>query len=295
MATKTAGIPAIHPAARDAVNTPPSRDPKLMRRLYELVYKCRTITGKASHSSAGLEAVLAGVGAGLLPEDTLLAAESGPALQVAVGKSLSDLTVVLDQSPKEPDAASGEGCRILCAPPGGIRPLLAFSAGYASARQPEGKAGVSVVLCEEARSAWLRPVLEFCARKRMPLVVVTEHNLADSKARGVNSHFTGSGAERLPHMMVDGNDALVIYRVTQEALYRARHNGGPTVIECKTWRPLKRSRKEKTHPPKRVQSWIQPDALEHLERQMKARGFWSEEWKEAFVAEWEREIGAAQV
>ncbi len=294
MATETADLPAIHLAARDAVNTPPSRDPRLMRRLYELVYKCRSIeaqtasSAKANSSSAGLEAVLAGVGAGLLPEDTLLAAESGPALQIAVGQSLSDVT-----GSKEPSALSGDRCRVLCAPPGGIRPLLAFSAGYASDRQADGKPGVTIALCPEASLASSREVLDFAANKKLPLVIVTEHNLASGKTGRTTSGR--SRTERLPHMLVDGNDALVIYRVTQESLYRARHNGGPTVIECKTWRPVAGSRKGKTRPPKNLQRWIQPDALEYLERQMKARGFWSEEWREEFVAEWEGEMRAMQL
>ena len=39
----------------------------------------------------------------------------------------------------------------------------------------------------------------------------------------------------LPGIPVDGDDVIALYRVTQEAMTRARRGGGPTLIDCKPW------------------------------------------------------------
>jgi pyruvate dehydrogenase E1 component alpha subunit len=40
----------------------------------------------------------------------------------------------------------------------------------------------------------------------------------------------------LPGLQVDGNDVLAVYAATREAVARAREGGGPTLIECVTYR-----------------------------------------------------------
>jgi 2-oxoisovalerate dehydrogenase E1 component len=40
----------------------------------------------------------------------------------------------------------------------------------------------------------------------------------------------------MPGVEVDGNDVLAVYQAAAEALQRARAGGGPTLIECKTYR-----------------------------------------------------------
>jgi len=40
----------------------------------------------------------------------------------------------------------------------------------------------------------------------------------------------------LPGLQVDGNDVLAVYAASREAVERARADGGPTLIECVTYR-----------------------------------------------------------
>jgi TPP-dependent pyruvate/acetoin dehydrogenase alpha subunit len=42
----------------------------------------------------------------------------------------------------------------------------------------------------------------------------------------------------MPGLEVDGNDAVEVYEAAQEAIGRARRDGGPTLIECKTYRTV---------------------------------------------------------
>src|SRR4029077_14686786 len=40
----------------------------------------------------------------------------------------------------------------------------------------------------------------------------------------------------LPGIEVDGNDVLAVHAIASEAIRRARTGGGPTLVECKTYR-----------------------------------------------------------
>ena len=40
----------------------------------------------------------------------------------------------------------------------------------------------------------------------------------------------------MPGVTVDGTDVLAVYEAAQEAVRRAREGGGPTLLECKTFR-----------------------------------------------------------
>ncbi|MBI3850416.1 MAG: dehydrogenase E1 component subunit alpha/beta [Verrucomicrobia bacterium] len=52
-----------------------------------------------------------------------------------------------------------------------------------------------------------------------------------------NPHVAEHGiAYGLPAVAVDGNNVLAVQEATQEAVNRARSGGGPTLIECKTYR-----------------------------------------------------------
>ena len=57
-----------------------------------------------------------------------------------------------------------------------------------------------------------------------------------TKASG-NPHIAGArAAYGMPGVEVDGNDVLAVYQAAGEAVARARAGGGPTLIECKTYR-----------------------------------------------------------
>jgi 2-oxoisovalerate dehydrogenase E1 component len=79
-------------------------------------------------------------------------------------------------------------------------------------------------------SIWKLPVLFICENNQF----ATEVPFADASG----SAHVGRRGEMygLPGYELDGNDVLDIYRVAGEAVERARSGGGPTLIECKTYR-----------------------------------------------------------
>jgi len=74
------------------------------------------------------------------------------------------------------------------------------------------------------------PVVFFCQNNQWAISVpVTQQTASDTIA-------VKALAYGLPGVRVDGNDILGIYKVTKEAVDRARAGGGPTLIEALTYR-----------------------------------------------------------
>ena len=241
-----------HKQAHEAVNTPPSRNPDLMRRMYTLLAMCRD-------ERRGTEAAVVGSLMGLLPEDTLTITHARSLPSILYPKKLAP--EVLDIAPlarKSPELSASAH--------------MALAAGYAMERVLHHRPGLVLAYAGEAESlADARATLTFAATHRLPLVVVVQHNLRRMKSQSpadLSHEILGVG---LPGMTVDGSDAMAVYRVTQEAMFRARHDAGPTLIECKTF-PTARV-------PRQLRAWVQGDALAYMEQQLRARDFWDDKLK----------------
>jgi pyruvate dehydrogenase E1 component alpha subunit len=74
------------------------------------------------------------------------------------------------------------------------------------------------------------PILFICENNQYAYSVPIEKSMAidDVADRAASYGFDG--------VAINGNDVLAVYQATQGALKRARSDGGPTLIECKTYR-----------------------------------------------------------
>jgi len=80
-------------------------------------------------------------------------------------------------------------------------------------------------------------------------------------------------------VQVDGNDVFAVYRATAEALGKARSGGGPTFIECLTYRIGDHTTADdagRYRSPDEVAAWKARDPILRLERYMAKRELWSE-------------------
>lgn len=85
--------------------------------------------------------------------------------------------------------------------------------------------------------------LNMAAIWNAPLIVIVENNqyaYSTPLSQQMKSPDIANraAAYSIPGVMVDGNDVEAVYAVTLEAVERARHGGGPTLIEAKTMRML---------------------------------------------------------
>ena len=107
-------------------------------------------------------------------------------------------------------------------------------------------------------AVWKAPVVFVCENnlymEYTPIASVTavEHPAADRAA--------GYGLERL---VIDGNDADVIYSTARDVIAKARSGGGPSLIECLTYRHSGHSRADpaKYRPKEELEEWMKRDPV----------------------------------
>jgi pyruvate dehydrogenase E1 component alpha subunit len=78
-------------------------------------------------------------------------------------------------------------------------------------------------------------------------------------------------------LQVDGNDVLAVYKATKHALDKAREGGGPTFIECLTYRMGDHTTSDEARryrPNEELERWRRRDPLVRLELYMEKRGIW---------------------
>ena len=126
---------------------------------------------------------------------------------------------------------------------------LPIACGAAWRAQYKGAKDVSVCFFGDGTTniGAFHEALNFAAVWKLPVIFVCENNLymeytpiADVTAvsSGRRPRF-GLGLERI---VIDGNDADVVYRDAQKAFAKARAGEGPSLIECLTYRHSGHSR-----------------------------------------------------
>lgn len=76
---------------------------------------------------------------------------------------------------------------------------------------------------------------------KLPIVFVCENNGYGEYTSQANHQAIKDVADRaagygMPGVIVDGMDVIAVYEAAGEAIARARKGGGPTLLECKTYR-----------------------------------------------------------
>ncbi len=79
-------------------------------------------------------------------------------------------------------------------------------------------------------SIWKLPVIFLCENNQFATEVPFRYS------SGIPDVGRRAASYGIPGVELDGNDVLEIHRVAHEAIERARSGGGPTLIECKTYR-----------------------------------------------------------
>ena len=97
-------------------------------------------------------------------------------------------------------------------------------------------------------------------------------------------------------VQVDGNDVFAVYRATRDALDKARSGGGPTFIECQTYRVADHTTSDdagRYRSAEEVAVWSARDPLLRLERYMIRCGLWNDAYAAETRARATDEVDAA--
>jgi len=139
--------------------------------------------------------------------------------------------------------------------------------------------------------------MNFAAVQRAPFVLVLENNLwAYSTPTYLQSPVADlaekARAYGIPGVIVDGNDVLEVYRITKEAVERARRGEGPTLIEAKTFRRKGHAQHDpaKYVPEWMLKEWEAKDPILRFERVLTEKKFWTEKDKREALARIDREL-----
>ncbi|MBI2362271.1 MAG: pyruvate dehydrogenase (acetyl-transferring) E1 component subunit alpha, partial [Elusimicrobia bacterium] len=122
--------------------------------------------------------------------------------------------------------------------------------------------------------------LPFAGVHKLPLVMLIENNqwaislprAQQCAAETLAQKAWGYGAHGI---QVDGNDALAVYKAVSEAVERGRRGGGPSVVECLTYRLGHHTTADdatRYRDAAEVDSWKAKDPLARFEKYLTAKG-----------------------
>lgn len=143
--------------------------------------------------------------------------------------------------------------------------------------------------------------MNFAAVYQIPVIFVCQNNQWAISFPRKNQTRSKTIAQKalaydMPGIQVDGNDVLAVYVAAKEAVDRARDGGGPTLIECVTYRMMmhttaddpKRYRTEEE-----VEEWKKRDPIDRFQKYLKDKDLLSDETIESLEAEIKAKIQAA--
>lgn len=118
---------------------------------------------------------------------------------------------------------------------------LCAGIGLASRQRGEKRVALAYIGDGGTNTGDFHEGLNFAAALRLPLVLIVEDNgfaysTPVSRHVAIRTFADRAVAYGIPGYTIDGNNVLEVYRVTRQAVDRARAGEGPTLIEVKTFR-----------------------------------------------------------
>ena len=201
------------------------------------------------HLYVGQEAVAAGVCAALRDDDQVSSTHRGHGHLVAKGGDLSRMMAEL--MGKATGYCGGKGGSMhVCdldlnmlganGIVGGGVPI-AVGAGFANKYRANGAVSVAFFGDGATNIGAFHEAANMAAALELPVLFVCENNEYAEYTRrdetmAIDDVVERAAAYGMPGAKVDGMDAVAVFEATTGALDRARQGGGPSFIECKTYR-----------------------------------------------------------
>ena len=203
----------------------------------------------ACHTYVGEEAVATGVCANLRTDDVIFSTHRGHGH--ALAKGVTPRTLIAELFGRVTGVSRGRGGSMhlfspevgLMGTTGIVGPniLQAAGAGYTFKLLKTDRVSVGFFGDGAVSNGAFHEGINLAAIWQLPVLFVCENNLYATEVAFSNATRNPQVANRgpaygLPAVAVDGNDVLAVYAAAREAVERARSGGGPTLIECRTYR-----------------------------------------------------------
>jgi len=283
-----------------------------LRKLYRALVLVRTLDNRMLSlqrqgrigfyvPSSGEEAVQIGSAAALSPEDWVFPAYREPGSALWRGVPL--LAYVCQMYGNAEDLLHGrqmpchyafKGANLvsISSPVGNQIPP---AVGAAWAMKLRGEKSVSIVYFGDGATSQgdFHVGMNFAGVFKVPCVFLCKNNqwaisvplARQTASRTLAVKATAYGFEGV---RADGNDILAVYAATKGAVDKARAGGGPTLVECVTYRMGPHSSSDdptRYRKPEEVEYWRQRDPVERFRRYLEKKGLYEKAWDEALHKE----------
>jgi acetoin:2,6-dichlorophenolindophenol oxidoreductase subunit alpha len=256
------------------------------QRAYDLFLQ--NLVKGTSHLSLGQEAVAAGFAVAMQKGDLTFCTYRGHAHTLARGVPVEKVLGELMQRDNGLMRGKGGSMHLTSEEHGVmgsyaiIGAHLPIACGAAWRAQYKGEKDVSVCFFGDGTTniGAFHEALNFAVVWKLPVVFVCENNLymeytPISEVTAVPSPAGDrAAAYGLPKIVIDGNDADVVYREALKAFDKARSGGGPSLIECLTYRHSGHSRADpaKYRPEGELDRWKERDPIKIYRERLKSFG-----------------------
>ncbi len=256
------------------------------QRAYDLFLE--NLVKGTSHLSLGQEAIAAGFAAAMQPGDLSFCTYRGHAHTLARGVSVEKVLGELMYRDNGLMRGKGGSMHLTSVEHGVmgsyaiIGAHLCIANGAAWRAQYRGDKDVSTCFFGDGTTniGAFHEALNFAAIWKLPVVFVCENNLYMEYT--LNADVTAvehpaadrAAAYGLERIVIDGNDADVVYNTAKAAYARARAGEGPSMIECLTYRHSGHSRADpaKYRPAGELEKWKKRDPLKIYRARLESLG-----------------------
>jgi pyruvate dehydrogenase E1 component alpha subunit len=228
-----------------------ARDANELKALYRAMVLTRTFDAKAIAlqrtgrlgtyaSSLGQEAVSVGVASAMQPSDVLLPSFREHGAQLWRGVTPNELFLYWGGDERGNDFAGPREDFPNCVPVGSHAPH-AVGVALAFKLRREERTAVCIFGDGATSKGDVAEALNIAGVWKLPAVFVINNNgwaisVPVAKQTAAQTLAQKAIAAGVPGEQVDGNDVIAVRLVAEDALERARHGGGPTLVEAVTYR-----------------------------------------------------------
>jgi acetoin:2,6-dichlorophenolindophenol oxidoreductase subunit alpha len=265
----------------------------LLIRLFETEMQRLFLKGEVhgtTHLCAGQEAVPVGVCSALEPDDYLAGTYRGHGHALAKGtdpdallaEMLGRATGVCGGRAGSMNVIDVEHGLVGCF--GIVGGSIAAATGAALAAKGQGRVAVAMFGDGATNQGYFHECLNFAKVLGLPAIYVCENNFYGEFTPMLKVTAGGDIAARaaaydIPARTVDGNDLWAVREAALDAVQRARGGGGPTLVECQTYRHHGHSKADpaRYRPPEEVERWLARDPLNVAKARLQELGISGQE------------------
>jgi len=279
--------------------------------MYRAMVRTRTFDAKAVAlqrtgrlgtypSALGQEAVAVGVGAAMHPDDVVVPSFREHGAQLWRGVTLLELLLFWGGDERGSDFAGPREDFPVSIPIGSHVPHAA-GAALAMKLRNEQRAVVCVLGDGATSKGDFYEALNLAGVWKLPVVFVINNNQwaisvprsQQSAAETLAQKAIAGGCEGV---QVDGSDVLAVRAALEHALEKARSGGGPSVVECETYRLCDHTTADdatRYRDAAEVSARWKDEPVLRLRNYLVATGVWDKERELAMLAELTHEVEAA--